>query len=145
MLADAHDHDYRAYASLVDAERDPDAAVIMESDDGGQILLSCPVSVVGCGSARLGDLLVWLDRIAWPGGDDPSARRLLFEHRPIGSRVAGGMRGGVIDEHVWVHDEFERLMLADGTTTIADVARRAIAGDELPLPTPPFVERGCRG
>ena len=141
MMADAHGHGYRAHASLEVARSDSDAAVVMESDDGGQILLTCPVSVVRCGLAALEALLVWLDAVAWSGGGDPTARRLLFEHRPIGSGLAGGMGGGVIGEGVWLHPQLAQIVLDDDGSTVADVARRVIAGEELQMPSTPLPGR----
>lgn len=137
MMAEAGGAAYIAYPSLEQALADPDAALIMEADDGGQVLLTCPASAIHCSSAALENLLVDLDQISW-SGNPPDMRRLVFEHRPVGSGVAGGMGGGVVGDDVWVHPEFEKLLLRDGSTTVAAAARDVISGATPRLPPPPY-------
>jgi len=105
MLADAHGGSYVAYASRDEAAADPDAAMVMEGDYGGQIFLACPLRRVQASDEALDELLHELDRIAW-GRDYTEACDVRFERAPVGSGVAGGMGGGRVDEAIWVHDEF---------------------------------------
>jgi hypothetical protein len=53
-----------------------------------------------------------LDAIAWPGNDRDMAR-VFYERQPLGARIAGGMGGGVVNVHGWVHQEFRDLQLED--------------------------------
>jgi hypothetical protein len=63
---------YRAYPTLAAARADPDAAVVLEGDYGGQIYLTCPVGLVACDEHALLDLLEDLDQL---GCRIPAARR----------------------------------------------------------------------
>ena len=104
MLADAHGTPYAALPSLKEARRVPDAAVVMEGDDGGSIYLTCPVRLVRCDEAALRQLLRDLDAHDW---DDPEGAGLFYEVAPVGSGVAGGTGGGVVTDGVWLHPELE--------------------------------------
>ena len=101
--------EYIAYRSLEDARADPDAAVIFEGDDGGQVYLTCPVRNVRCGEEVLRSLLADLDRLAW---GQPDRARMQFERRPVGSGVGGGMGGGIVREGPWLHAELDTPGLA---------------------------------
>lgn len=105
---------YRAYSSLEEARGDPDAAVVMEGDYGGSIYLTCPVRHVGCDAAALASVLRALDKLDW---DDPDGARVYYEHRPVGSGVAGGTGGGIVRDGVWVNPHFSANIAAD----LADV------------------------
>lgn len=104
MLADAHGTRYAALRSLEEARRVPDAAVVMEGDDGGSIYLTCPVRLVRCDEAALRQLLLDLDEHDW---NDPESTGLFYELLPVGSGVAGGTGGGVVADGVWLHPELE--------------------------------------
>src|SRR5262245_6018385 len=106
MWAKGTGEPYEAFAGLVDAVKDPDAAIVMEGDYGGQIYLTCPVRLVKCSGETLGHLLNDLDRLGW---SDPSGAVLFFEVLPVGSGVGGGMGGGLIVEGVWLHRNLEKL------------------------------------
>jgi hypothetical protein len=67
MLADVHGGSYVAYASREEAAADPDAAMVMEGDYGGQIFVACPLRAVTASDEDLEALLHELDRIAWDG------------------------------------------------------------------------------
>jgi hypothetical protein len=128
MMADAHGDEYVAYPSLEEARRDPDAALVMQGDDGGQIYVTCPVSLVAADEPTLRRLLEDLDAIAWPGAD-ADMRSLHYERRPIGSGVAGGMGGGRVTTKIWVHDEFIRA-------GVAGAAQAVIRGERARIPRP---------
>src|SRR5215207_1032281 len=136
MLAEAHGMPYRAYRSLDEAREDPDAAVVMEGDYGGTIYLTCPVRLVHCDAATLERVLWILDELYW---DEPDSARVYYEHRPVGSGVAGGSGGGVVGDGVWVHPELERWVVDEGlglTTALADVIR----GRRTTIPAGPYRE-----
>jgi hypothetical protein len=46
MIGEAHGTEYKFFNNLEEARKDPEAAMIMEADSGGQILVTCPVSKV---------------------------------------------------------------------------------------------------
>ncbi len=46
LMAEATGSTYRSFATLADAKADPDGAVILEGDDGGQIYIVAPADVV---------------------------------------------------------------------------------------------------
>ena len=127
MMADAHGGTYVAYESLDEARRDPDGALVMEGDYGGQIYLGCPLRVVGASEAALRTLLLDLDRIAWK---DPEGAAIRYERAPAGTGVAGGMGGGAVTPDIWIHDEFVELGLADQI-------REVVRGDRDRIAPPP--------
>jgi hypothetical protein len=109
MIADSANAVYRAYPSLDQARADPNAAVVLEGDDGGQIYAVFPAGRVDISAASLQQLLRDLDAIAWPG--QPDMARVVYERLPVGSGVAGGMGGGLVATDGWIHPEFVRLGL----------------------------------
>lgn len=136
-MADAHGWEYEAHPDLASARNDPDAALIMEGDHGGQIYLTCPISHLRCEAEALDALLMALEAIAWPRSEGDGAS-ILYERRPVGSGVAGGMGGGAVIEGIWLHEEFEGLMAEANGQTVADSARAVVRGDLDRLPPPPY-------
>src|SRR3954463_6113611 len=65
LMADAEGVEYVAYNSADAARGDPDAALVMEGDYGGQIYVACPLRVVRANEASLERLLRELDALAW--------------------------------------------------------------------------------
>jgi hypothetical protein len=110
LIADATGDFYLAFASLDEAKADPLGAVILEGDDGGQIYVVVPASVVNCSEDALSELLHDLDRICWPHNDWDSAR-VVFERRAVGAPVAGGMGGGIVTRQAWIHPALVQLEL----------------------------------
>lgn len=90
----------------------PDAYVIMEGDDGGQIYLSCPMKLVNCSEETLHTLLKDLDTIAWDCNEG-EGRGLFYEKLFPGDGISGGMGGGDVEEGLWIHEEFIDLQLYD--------------------------------
>lgn len=97
---------YKAYPSLEEALNHRDSTVILEGDDGGTIYLVVPADQVRCDEAILRRLLADIDRMCWK---DPDMTRLVFERRPVGSAVSGGMGGGKVGDALWLHHEIEAL------------------------------------
>jgi len=126
MIADARGMPYHAVHSLDEARDFPDAVVILEGDDGGQVYVACPASRVRCSEAVLQQLLSDLDACEW---DDLASARVFFERIPMGADIGGGMGGGKIMDGVWVHDRLAQMGLG---TLITDVieGRRARITDE---------------
>lgn len=112
LIADAHGTRYQALTSLTEAKVHEDGVVVLEGDDGGQVYAVFPARAVKCDAEALDHLLRDLDAIAWPGNDRDMAR-VFYERQPLGARIAGGMGGGVVDVHGWVHQEFRDLQLED--------------------------------
>jgi hypothetical protein len=110
MVSDAQDVPYQPLRSLDEARSLSDGAVILEGDDGGQIYVVCPVSLVRCSAETLNDLLRDLDAIAWPH-NDADAARVFYERLSIGAPVFGGMGGAVVTNDVWIHGDFIKLKL----------------------------------
>ncbi len=110
MVSDARNIPYQALQSLDEAKSFSDGTVILEGDDGGQIYVVCPASLVQCSTEDLNDLLRDLDSIAWPN-NDPNSARVFYERLPIGAPVFGGMGGAIVSNDVWVHDAFCKLKL----------------------------------
>ncbi len=110
LMADASGGSYVAYAAYDEARQDPDAALIMEGDYGGQIYLACPLSTVAASEAALHALLRDLDKIAW---DDTEGAAIRYERAPAGTGIAGGMGGGAVTDAIWVHEDFVALRLDD--------------------------------
>lgn len=106
MMAAAAGAAYVALPSLEEAKQLPDAVVILEGDDGGQIYAVLPAADVHCSESVLKDLLHDLDAIEWK---DPSMAHVYFERRPLGSGVAGGMGGAEVQAGLWVHPRLKHL------------------------------------
>ena len=108
MVSDARDVAYQPLHSLDEAKSFSDGVVILEGDDGGQIYVVCPASLVRCSAEILNDLLRDLDAIACPG-NDPNSARVFCERLPTGAPVFGGMGGAVVSDAVWIHRDFVKL------------------------------------
>jgi hypothetical protein len=106
MMADAAGIPYVALKSLEEARPAPDAVVIFEGDDGGQIYAVVRAADVRCGEETLKTLLYDLDAHAWK---DPASARLFYERRPLGATIPGGMGGGRVVEGTWVHADLRFL------------------------------------
>lgn len=119
FMADAHGVAFRPLASLAEAKAADDGVVILQGDDGGQVYLVCPASLVRCAEATLEQLLIDLDELAWPG-NDPNMRRVYYERLATGSGVPGGMGGGRVAAEPWIHGDFIGRGLG---AAIADVLR----------------------
>jgi hypothetical protein len=111
-MAHATGSDYVSFGSLAEAQADPDGCVILEGDDGGQLYLVVHAKEVQCDEVTLSTLLRDLDAISWPANDDDMAR-VVYERRPVGTTVAGGMGGGVLAASAWIHPSLGSLGLAD--------------------------------
>src|SRR5450432_1888588 len=105
MVSDAKGIPYQAVHSLVEAKSFNDGIVVLEGDDGGQIYVVCPASLVLCSAETMHALLHDLDAIAWPRNDSNSAR-VFYERLPVGAPVFGGMGGGIVLEDAWIHQMF---------------------------------------
>ncbi len=105
FMADAHGIAFHPLASLAEAKAAEDGVVILQGDDGGQVYVVCPASLVVCAESALEQLLVDLDELAWPG-NDADMRRVYYERLATGSGVSGGMGGGRVTTEPWVHGDF---------------------------------------
>jgi hypothetical protein len=117
MRGKAHGTEYKFFDNLEEACKHPDAAMVMEADSGGQILVACPVSKVHATEIVLHQLLCDLEEITWGSGglstdNKPYDARIYYELLPVGSGVCGGMGGGMVIDGVWVHSGFEESGLA---------------------------------
>ena len=109
-MADASGGSYVAYATADEAGQDPDAALIMEGDYGGQIYLACPLSAVAASEGALQSAAPRprRDRLGRPGrSSDPATSG----HRS--GRASPGMGGGAVTDAIWVHEDFAALNLDD--------------------------------
>lgn len=106
MISEAHGVPHVRFDTLELARANPDALVIMEGDDGGQIYLTVPVRLVRCSQQALERLLSDVDGCQWR---DSSSAGVYFEAGKTGARAAGGMGGGAIIDGVWLHKELEHL------------------------------------
>jgi len=86
--------------TLDEARHLPDFAVVLESDYGGTIFATCPVSSISCDEQTLSNLLDDIDEIFYAL---PEGRRIYFRRAPLGSRIEGGDGGGFIEDGVWCH------------------------------------------
>ena len=127
MVSDARNIPYQPLHSLDEAKCFSDGVVILEGDDGGQIYVVSPASIVQCSAETLNDLLRDLDAIAWPG-NDPNSARSFYERLAVGAPVFGGMGGAVVRNDVWIHRDFEKLKLGRAIREVI-AGQRARIGD----------------
>lgn len=125
-MADASAEEYVAFESLAAAREDPAAALVMEGDWGGQIYLGCPLRVVAADEVALRRLLLDLDAIAWPSNRGDGAA-LHLERLAEGEGVFGGMGGGLVSAHVWVHEEFVELGIDGAIRDVVHGRRERLA------------------
>lgn len=100
MVATAHGEPYEAVSSLDEARNTDGVVVVLQGDDGGSIYLTCPARLVACDEAALKQLLLDLDHDYW---NDPESVGLYYERASIGSRIAGGTGGGLVNDAMWLH------------------------------------------
>jgi hypothetical protein len=93
---------YHSHSSLVEVKRDPRGVVILEADEGGQILVVARARKVVCDEPTLTRLLRDLDQHSWPG-NEPDMSRHVYESVPSGVGIPGGMGGGMATDGIWVH------------------------------------------
>jgi hypothetical protein len=108
LMADAHGVEYRAFASLSEAQQAPDGVVVLEGDDGGQIYVVARAAMVHCSEETLLQLLRDIDAREWPGNPSDMAH-LCYEAKPLGAPIAGGMGGSHVTESPWVHPRLKPL------------------------------------
>lgn len=108
MVYGAHGIPYQPLHSLEEAKAFADGIVVMEGDDGGQIYLVCPASLVACNQETLEQLLRDLDGTKW---NDLGMAHLFYERQPVGTGIAGGMGGGRVTGTLWVHNQFVQEQL----------------------------------
>jgi len=106
LVSEAQQTAYRSIGSLAEARRTPDAMVIFEGDDGGQIYLACPARHVAAGEGELTALFVRIDEDQWPG-NGTNSRRVCYEVVPAGQGIPGGMGGAVASSGLWLHPHLE--------------------------------------
>lgn len=106
MLADSKGEPFAPLLSLKDAQAEADGYVILQGDDGGQIYVVAPASLVGCSEVTLNRILREIDEIEWPGNPD-DMRKVFFERLGPRSSVAGGMGGGEVRSEPWIHRRLE--------------------------------------
>jgi hypothetical protein len=125
LMAEASGSEYAAFAGVEAARANPDSVAVFEGDDGGTIYLTVPVRLIRCDEAKLQQLLLDIDAMYWK---DSTMAHLVYEPRPVGSSVAGGMGGGRVVDGVWLHPKIEELVVkADVEAVIA--GRRSRLGD----------------
>ena len=108
VVSDARGEVYRPLHSLSEAKAEPDGVVIFQGDEGGQIYLTCPASLVRCSEEVLQQLLLDVDALAF---NEPMSAGIYYECLGIGEGVWGGMGGGIIVAEVWVHPRLVQLGL----------------------------------
>ena len=128
MLSVAHGVPYEPLHSLDEAREVPDGVVVLEGDNGGQIYVVCPASLVRCSDASLKQLLDDLDVIAWPPDGDPRGTGLSYERHTVGEGIAGGMGGGLVTDGVWIHEEFEDAGLRPGIEAVLRAEHPCLTG-----------------
>lgn len=126
LMAQAEGKEYRPLKSLEDARQYADSFVIFEGDYGGQIYLTCPVSMVRCSEDTLRQLLSEIDDLHWA---DPDGAMICYERRPVGNGIAGGMGGAIASTELWLHDELEKAGLRNAVTDVVEGREAHLKGN----------------
>ena len=121
--ASGDDPHYEAVQSLEEAQRRQGFALIMEGDYGGQIYLTCPVSLLCCDQKALQQLLEDIDSMQWK---EPLGRGLFFEKIPIGASVGGGMGGASICSDLWIHEELYAIGMEEAIKAVVSGVRQRL-------------------
>jgi hypothetical protein len=133
MKAEASGEPYTSFESLDAARADPDGAVILEGDWGGQIYLAVPAPALSCTEQQLQRLLEDLDAIAWSVNDGDGAR-VVYERRSEGEGVAGGMGGGRVAHAGWVHPRLVEMGLEAEIRDVLQGVRERLSDDARARP-----------
>lgn len=123
MYAESRSQPYRALRTLEEAKAYTDGVVILEGDDGGQIYVVAPTSLVKCSEQDLQQLLKDMDALEW---NDPSMVHIYYERHPIGSKVPGGMGGAVVTRGIWIHKNFTRLRVDSAVREVIEGKRKTL-------------------
>ncbi|HEY1374375.1 MAG TPA: hypothetical protein VGH50_18020 [Candidatus Binatia bacterium] len=108
LMAEADGLENRTFASLSEAQRDPDGVVVLEGDDGGQIYIVARASDVACSEETLSRLLRNIDEREWPSNAWDMSR-VCFERHRVGDVIGGDMGGGLVSVELWVHPRLEDI------------------------------------
>jgi hypothetical protein len=130
FMAEDKGRAYLSFRTLADAQAAPVAVVSVEGDYGGQIYATCPAKLVRCTEGRLRRLAEELE-VEARGTGYVGGAQVLYEPRPVGAGIAGGMGGGHIIDGVWVHEGIRQLGWAAAVEAILRGTR-----DDLPRPRP---------
>lgn len=101
-----------------------EAFVIMEGDDGGIIILTCPVRLVRCSYQTLWQLAHDLSKVVHC---DDMDTRLIYESLPIGSEVPGGTPGAIVTDTMWLHPELTEKGLQPEIEKVINGTKRRIS------------------
>lgn len=123
----------RRIASLDEARSLDDGVVLLEADWGGQTLVVARALAVRCDEPALLGVLAELDALVCPE-DNLQGTWLSFGVAGVGTRLGGGMGGGLVSDDVWCHAELVQAGVEAGM-------RSVLAGEHRRLPAPdPAVE-----
>lgn len=126
IIADAKGYDYRIAENLQEARTKEGYYLVMEGDDGGQIYLSYPASLVQCDENTLEKILIIIDENQWSNFDN-TMRRFTFERFDSDRIIPGGMGGGfTLKDDLWVHEE-----IADAKLQLKEILMRKLSETEL--------------
>ncbi|MCC7522673.1 hypothetical protein IT407_02650 [Candidatus Uhrbacteria bacterium] len=106
MVSKSKGEEYQAIESLEEAKRIKSSYLILQGDDGGQIYVVCPISLVVCGEDSIARLLGEIDDLIWK---DSTMAGYYFEAHEPGAVISGGKGGGRAEVDLWVHPELEPL------------------------------------
>ena len=115
----------RRIASLDEARSLDDGIVLLEADWGGQTLVVARAEVLRCDEATVLDLLAELGALTCPE-DNLQGTRLSFGVAGVGTRVGGGMGGGLVTDDVWCHDELVQAGVEAGVRSVLAGERRRL-------------------
>ena len=104
IASHAHGTEYKPINNYSQAKEREHSYVIMEGDYGGQIYLTCPMKLVNCAHETLLQLATDLDNMYW---QEAEGCRVFYEEYAEPQGVWGGMSGGLVDDGLWMHPEFE--------------------------------------
>src|SRR6266508_288112 len=116
---------YRSHSSVAEAKNDPQGVVVLEADDGGQILVVARASKVLFDEPVLVELLRDLDEHSWPG-NDPNSRRLVYESVRSGVGIPGGMGGALATDQIWVHPHLVEEGLESAIVDVTEGKRERV-------------------
>lgn len=119
---------YPEISTLAQAREQSNGIVVLEGDHGGHIFVVARASAVHCDEYHLRELLRVLDDALWP--TNFPGPRISFAVKVVGSRISGGLGGGIVTNGLWCHPRVE----AEGLYSLVnDVlgGRRQALGDVI--------------
>jgi hypothetical protein len=119
---------YHSHHDLAEVKKDPLGVVILEADEGGQILVVARAGKVVCDEPVMTQLLM-----IWTNTPGPGATRIRpgsCTRASARACIPGGMGGGLATDGIWVHPRLVEDGLESAIVEVLDGKRERVFEDD---------------